>query len=243
MSLDALSLRPIGVVRTPFREKFGIPRQGGVVDAVRAVVELAPPYDREEAWRGIEGFSHLWLITWFHAGKGEGGLTVRPPRLGGNVRLGVFATRAPYRPNPIGLTLVRLEAVESAGGSVRLVVRGADLLDGTPLLDVKPYLPYADALPEAAGGFAMDAPGERLRVVWGEAAREQCARWAEAHPDLPALVEALLARDPRPAYQQDAPGRIYGIRLYDLDVRWSVADGEALIIEMVSQAGAPPTAP
>jgi tRNA-Thr(GGU) m(6)t(6)A37 methyltransferase TsaA len=243
MSLDALSLRPIGVVRTPFREKFGIPRQGGMVDEVRAVVELMPPYDREEAWRGIDGFSHLWLITWFHAGKGERGLTVRPPRLGGNVRLGVFSTRAPYRPNPIGLSLVRLEAVEQWGTGVRLVVRGADLLDGTPLLDVKPYLPYADALPEAAGGFAMDAPGERLRVVWGEVARQQCARWAAVHPDLPALVEALLARDPRPAYQQDAPGRVYGIRLYDLDVRWSVADGEALIIEMVSQAEAPPTVP
>jgi tRNA-Thr(GGU) m(6)t(6)A37 methyltransferase TsaA len=242
VSEPVLGLRPIGVVRTPFREKFGIPRQGGLVDEVRATLELSPPYDRAEAWRGIEGFSHLWLITWFHAGKGEAGLTVRPPRLGGNARLGVFATRAPYRPNPLGLSLVRLEAVEQTGCGVRLVVRGADLLDGTPLLDVKPYLPYADAVPEAAGGFAMDAPGERLRVVWSEAAREQCARWAEVHPDLPALAEALLARDPRPAYQQDAPGRIYGIRLYDLDVRWSVADGEALIIEMVSQAGASPTA-
>lgn len=243
MSEPVLGLRPIGVVRTPFRERFGIPRQGGLVDEVRAVVELTPPYDREEAWRGIEGFSHLWLITWFHAGKGEAGLTVRPPRLGGNARLGVFATRAPYRPNPIGLSLVRLEAVEPTGCGVRLVVRGADLLDGTPLLDVKPYLPYADAVPEAAGGFALDAPGERLLVVWSAAAREQCDRWATVYPDLPALVEALLARDPRPAYQQDAVGRVYGMRLYDLDVRWSVANGEVLIIEMVPVAGADATAP
>ncbi|MGK0674470.1 MAG: tRNA (N6-threonylcarbamoyladenosine(37)-N6)-methyltransferase TrmO [Halothiobacillaceae bacterium] len=243
MSLDALSLRPIGVVRTPFREKFGIPRQGGLVDEVRAVVELMPPYDRKEAWRGIEGFSHLWLITWFHASKGEVGLTVRPPRLGGNARLGVFATRAPYRPNPMGLSLVRLDALEPTDGGVRLVVRGADLLDGTPLLDVKPYLPYADALPEAAGGFAPNAPGKRLRVVWSEAARAQCVRWARVYPDLPALVEALLTRDPRPAYQQDTEGRIYGMRLYDLDVHWSVANGEALIIEMVPVAEMGATAP
>jgi len=240
---EGLHLHPIGVVRTPFREKFGIPRQGGLVDEVRAIVELCPPYDREEAWRGIEGFSHLWLITWFHAGKGEAGLTVRPPRLGGNARLGVFATRAPYRPNPIGLTLVRLEAVAPAQGRVRLVVRGADLLDGTPLLDIKPYLPYADAVPEAAGGFALKAPGARLRVVWSELAHAQCAQWAGVYPDLPALIEALLARDPRPAYQKDAPARIYGIRLYDLDVRWSVADGVVRVIEMVPLAGAGAMAP
>lgn len=233
MSLDAVTLRPIGVVRTPFGEKFGIPRQAGLVDAVRAVVELMPPYDRAEAWRGIEGFSHLWLITWFHARKGEGGLTVRPPRLGGNARLGVFATRAPYRPNPLGLSLVRLEAVESVGNAVRLVVRGADLLDGTPLLDVKPYLPYAEALPEATGGFAMEAPGARLRVVLSEAARVQCAQWAAVYPDLPALIEALLARDPRPAYRQEASGRIYGFRVYDLDVRWRIEGETAVVVECV----------
>lgn len=233
---EGLHLHPIGVVRTPFREKFGIPRQGGLVDEVRAIVELSPPYDREEAWRGVEGFSHLWLITWFHAGKGEAGLTVRPPRLGGNLRLGVFATRAPYRPNPIGLTLVRLEAVEPAGAGVRLVVRGADLLDGTPLLDVKPYLPYADAVPEAAGGFAPEAPGARLSVAWSERARAQCVAWATAHPDLPALIEAVLTRDPRPAYQADGhgdPGRVYGVRLYELDVRWSVANGVVTVYELV----------
>lgn len=229
-------MQPIGVVRTPFVEKFGIPRQGGLVDEVRAIVELAPPYDREVAWRGIEGFSHLWLITWFHAAKGEAGLTVRPPRLGGNTRFGVFATRAPYRPNPIGLTLVRLDGVEPVGAGVRLVVRGADLLDGTPVLDVKPYVPYADAVPEARGGFAPEAPGERLRVVWSETARGQCERWRSVHPDLAALIEAVLARDPRPAYRskgRDDPERVYGVRLYELDVRWSVADGVVTVRELV----------
>lgn len=231
--MDALSLRPIGVVRTPFREKFGIPRQGGLVDEVRGVVELAPPFDREEAWRGIEGFSHLWLITWFHAAKGEAGLTVRPPRLGGNARLGVFATRAPYRPNPLGLTLVRLETVEPTGAGVRLVVRGADLLDGTPVLDIKPYVPYADALPEATGGFAPEAPEARLRVVWTEKARGQCVHESTRHPDLMALIEGVLSRDPRPAYQAEAPGRVYGVRLYELDVRWSVQQDVVTVLELV----------
>ncbi|MEW6445768.1 MAG: tRNA (N6-threonylcarbamoyladenosine(37)-N6)-methyltransferase TrmO [Pseudomonadota bacterium] len=232
----SFALEPVGIVHSPFAEKFGIPRQGGLVDAVRAEVALFPPFDREEAWRGIEGFSHLWLITWFHAAKGaskgEAGLTVRPPRLGGNARLGVFATRAPYRPNPIGLSLVRLEAVRVEAGAVRLIVRGADLLDGTPVLDIKPYLPYADALPEAAGGFAPDAPTGGLGVAWSEGARMECEAWVMRYPDLPELIEAVLARDPRPAYQADDPARVYGVRLYELDVRWSVSDGVATVREL-----------
>ena len=233
MKASSLSMAPIGMVRTPFKEKFGIRRQGGLVDEVRATVELAAPFDREEAWRGIEGFSHLWLITWFHASKGEAALTVRPPRLGGNARLGVFATRAPYRPNPIGLTLVRLEAVEVAGAGVRLVVRGADLLDGTPVLDIKPYIPYADAVPHAVGGFAPAAPDSILNIVWSEAARADAVRLAVCHPDLVELIEAVLARDPRPAYQGDDPARVYGVRLYELDVRWSVAEGVVTVLELV----------
>lgn len=241
MSEPVLGLRPIGVVRTPFREKFGIPRQGGLVDEVRATLELFSPFDREEAWRGIEGFSHLWLITWFHADKGEAGLTVRPPRLGGNARLGVFATRAPYRPNPLGLSVVRLEAVESHGAGVRLVVRGADLLDGTPLLDVKPYLPYADAIQQATGGFAPMAPETSLVVDWSAKARMQAAQWSEVYPDLPALIAAVLARDPRPAYQRQA-GRVYGLRLYTLDVHWRVWDGQAQVLELVPEANPAPGA-
>jgi tRNA-Thr(GGU) m(6)t(6)A37 methyltransferase TsaA len=227
------------VVRTPFVEKFGIPRQGGLVDEIHATLVLDAPYNREAAWRGTEGFSHLWLLTWFHADKGaEAALTVRPPRLGGNARLGVFATRAPYRPNPVGLSLVRLLRVERLDNeSVCIHVAGADVLDGTPLLDVKPYLPYVEALPEARGGFAPEDSGGRLQVVWTEQGRAACVAWSAHYPDLTALVEALLARDPRPAYRVDEDGgRLYGMRVYTLDVRWSVRDGVASVLDVVEVA-------
>ena len=235
--MSDIVLRPIGVVRTPFVEKFGIPRQGGLVDEIHATLVLDAPYNREAAWRGIEGFSHLWLLTWFHADKGaEAALTVRPPRLGGNARLGVFATRAPYRPNPVGLSLVRLVQVERLDNeTVQLHVAGADVLDGTPLLDVKPYLPYVEALPEARGGFAPDDSGGRLRVVWTEQGRVACASWSARYPDLAALVEALLARDPRPAYRNDEDGgRVYGMRVYDLDVRWRVRGDAVEVLDVIA---------
>ena len=226
----------IGVVRTPFVEKFGIPRQGGLVEAIHARLELFPPYDREAAWRGIEGFSHLWLITAFHAEKGaEDALTVRPPRLGGNARLGVFATRAPYRPNPLGLSLVRLLEVERREGeTVCIHVRGADLLDGTPLLDVKPYLPYVEALPDALGGFAPEDSGARLAVCWTAQARADGVAWEAVYPGLVALIDALLQRDPRPAYRHaQVDERVYGMRLYTLDVRWRVREGAAEVLAIV----------
>jgi len=237
--LSDIVLRAIGVVRTPFVEKFGIPRQGGLVDEIHATLVLDAPYNREAAWRGIEGFSYLWLVTFFHADKGaEAALTVRPPRLGGNARLGVFATRAPYRPNPVGLSLVRLLRVERLdNGTVCIHVAGADVLDGTPVLDVKPYLPYVEALPAARGGFAPEDSGGRLRVVWTEQGRTACAAWSVRYPDLAALVEALLARDPRPAYRHDAEdGRVYGMRLYALDVRWRVVVGVVEVLDVLEAA-------
>ena len=235
--MSDIVLRQIGVVRTPFVEKFGIPRQGGLVDEIHATLVLDAPYNREAAWRGIEGFSHLWLLTWFHADKGaEAALTVRPPRLGGNARLGVFATRAPYRPNPVGLSLVRLVQVERLDNeTVCIHVAGADVLDGTPLLDVKPYLPYVEALPAARGGFAPEDSGARLGVVWTEQGRAACAQGSERYPDLAALVEALLARDPRPAYRRDEDGeRVYGMRVYDLDVRWRVREDMAEVLDVLA---------
>lgn len=220
-------MEPVAHIRTDFPGKFGVPRQAGLVPELRGRVVFAPDCRRPEALRGIEGFSHLWLIWEFSENKTAGwSPTVRPLRLGGNERVGVFATRSPFRPNPIGLSCVKLERVELSGpdGPV-LHVSGADLVDGTPILDIKPYLPYADCHPEAAGGFAGEAPAGRLRV--------------DFPPELLALVPegdraaltGVLAQDPRPPYQRD-PERIYGFGFGGVEVRFTVGDGTLAVVEV-----------
>ena len=226
-------MRAVARVSSDFSTKFGIPRQAGLVPELRARVVFEPEFRDPEALRGIEGFSHLWLIWVFSASVREGwSPTVRPPRLGGNERMGVFATRSPFRPNPIGLSAVRLEGVENdpALGPV-LLVRGADLMDGTPILDIKPYVPYADAVPGASEGFAH-APGAALAVVFPPALR---ARVPETL--LPALT-GVLAQDPRPRYQHD-PDRVYGFAFAGLEVRFR-ADGETLTVCGVEPSGLAP---
>ena len=223
-----MEITPIAYIRSDFQEKFGIPRQSGLVEALRAEVVFAPEYRVPEAVRGLEDFSHIWLIWEFSQARREGwSPTVRPPRLGGNRRLGVFATRAPFRPNALGLSAVRLEAVEpdTPRGPV-LHVSGADLLDGTPIYDIKPYIPYADAIPGASGGFtdrvdrlllAVDCPPDLLERVPTEK-RE-------------ALL-AVLAQDPRPQYQND-PKRIYGMSFAGLEVRFQVVEGRLMVTEIL----------
>ncbi|MDT8383846.1 MAG: tRNA (N6-threonylcarbamoyladenosine(37)-N6)-methyltransferase TrmO [Gammaproteobacteria bacterium] len=219
-----LSFQPIGVIHSCFKEKFGIPRQPGLVTAAQATLELYAPYDCPEALAELEGFSHIWVVFVFHRALREGWKpTVRPPRLGGNRRVGVFASRAPFRPNPIGLSAVELEAIDCRSGHCRLQLRGADLLDGTPVLDIKPYVPYADALPEARGGFAAQAPVSGLTVGFSELAERQCAALAADIPDLRLLIEQILQADPRPAYRADDESpQTFGMRLYDVDLQWRV---------------------
>jgi tRNA-Thr(GGU) m(6)t(6)A37 methyltransferase TsaA len=224
-------MESVAVLRSPFKEKFGIPRQPGLVD-IEACVEMLPGYDRPEMFEGLEGFSHLWLSFVFHACVGQGWKPrVRPPRLGGNQRVGVFASRAPFRPNHLGLSVVELLDIDTGDG-VRLTVRGADLLDGTPILDIKPYVPYVDAIPDARAGFAPEAPRARLAVRFSEAAIEAIAGDAQ----LVRLIEAVLAQDPRPAYQADDPDRLYGMRLAAVNVRFTVANGEARVVAVDSVA-------
>ena len=219
MSED-LTLRPIGRIRTEFPEKFGIPRQSGLVEELRAVVEFEREFRAPEAFRGLEGFSHLWLLWHFTQSQGWSP-TVRPPRLGGNQRVGVFATRSPFRPNPIGLSSVRLDhiAYTDALGPV-LHVRGADLVDGTPILDIKPYLPYGDCHPEATGGFASEPARPTLEVEIPPALLDQLP------PDRREALRDVLALDPRPRYQQD-PDRVYGFLFAGQEVRFTV-DGDRL---------------
>lgn len=210
----------IGHIRSDFSEKFGIPRQSGLVDELRAAVVLQPEYRDPAAFRGIEGFSHLWLVWQFSQAVRSGwSPTVRPPRLGGNTRMGVFATRSPFRPNAIGLSCVRLvELRQDPELGPVLIVAGADLLDGTPILDIKPYLPHADCRPEATGGFAAPLVEKALAVECEETLLQRLP--AEKR----AALLAVLAQDPRPAYQDD-PGRIYGFGFAGFEVNFTVEDG------------------
>ena len=221
------SMQVIARIRSDFPTKFGIPRQSGLVEALRAAVVFEPEYRNPDALRGLEGFSHLWLIWEFSELVGHAwSPTVRPPRLGGNTRLGVFATRSPFRPNPIGLSCVRLLGTEkrAADGTV-LLVSGADLMDGTPIFDIKPYLPYADAHPEARGGFTDGASAFLLEVDFPA---PLLARVPEALR--PGLL-GVLEHDPRPSYQQDAD-RVYGMRFGEFDIRFTV-DGTRLTVHEV----------
>ena len=213
------TLRPVAHMVSDFPEKFGIPRQAGIVPELESVVVFEPEYRDPEALRGIEGFSHLWLIWQFSESLTETfSPTVRPPRLGGNTRMGVFATRSPFRPNGLGLSCVELARIEERPGlGTVLVVRGADLMDGTPIFDVKPYLPYADCRPDAAGGFAPD-PGERLEVVFPAAALEKIPC------DKREALRGVLENDPRPRYHSD-PERLYAMSFAGLTVRFRVKDG------------------
>ncbi len=224
---EAVTCRPIGVIRSPFREKFGIPRQPGLAPAARATLVPVPPYDRPEAFEGLDDFSHIWVLFHFHAtARQTWKPTVRPPRLGGNRRVGVFASRSMFRPNPIGLSVVALERVDRTGPRPVLHLQGVDLLDGTPVLDIKPYLPWVDAITDARAAYAGNRPGTRLPIRYTPEARQQLMDAAVSHPDFPTLVEQVLSLDPRPAYRtsRDEPGRVYGMRLAGFDVRWKTAE-------------------
>ena len=212
---DRWELKVIARVRSDFPEKFGVPRQAGLVPDLRARIVFEPDYTVPEALRGLEGFSHIWLIWGFSENADRGwSPTVRPPRLGGNARMGVFATRSPFRPNPIGLSCVELLGVEDGS----LIVGGADMVDGTPVFDIKPYVPYADCRPEAAGGFADTPAGQSLQVVLPPELE------SELSSDTAAALKGVLACDPRPAYQRD-PDRIYALSFAGRNVRFQVRDG------------------
>lgn len=218
----------IAHIHTDFPTKFGVPRQSGLVDSLKGHIVFEPPYRNPDAFRGIEGFSHIWLIWQFSEAVRPGwSATVRPPRLGGNTRMGVFATRSPFRPNPIGLSCVKLERVElnTSRGPV-LHVAGADLMDGTPVYDIKPYLPFADSHPEAVGGFADPVHDYALEVVFPEELLLMIPEEARQ-----SLID-VLRQDPRPSYQSD-PARIYGVPFGKYDVRFQVSDNVLTVIEIV----------
>lgn len=224
--MEQHTIRVIARIQSEFPGKFGVPRQSGLVPELRARVVFEPEYRDASALRGLEGFSHIWLIWQFSQSVREDwSPTVRPPRLGGNTRMGVFATRSPFRPNPLGLSCVRLEAIEHdpARGDV-LLVSGADLVDGTPIYDVKPYVPYADAHPEARGGFAS----ARADTVAVEFLPELLER---VPPERRAALTGVLAQDPRPQYQDD-PARVYGMSFGALEVKFRVSGGVLTVTDV-----------
>ena len=224
---DLPPLRVIARMESDFPDKFGIPRQSGLTSLASRIV-FEPEFRDQNALRGIEGWSHLWILWIFSEAVRPGwSPTVRPPRLGGNERVGVFATRSPFRPNNIGLSSVKLERVEHTEneGDV-LIVSGADLMDGTPIIDIKPYVPYADAHPEASGGFAAEKFGKKLKVVFPE---ELLSR---VEPGKSEGLKDLLAEDPRPAVQDD-PERVYGMRFSDVEIKFVVSDGVLTVVDVI----------
>lgn len=222
-------MKIIAHIRTDFPTKFGIPRQSGCVESLRGRIIMEPEYRQPEAFRGLEDFSHIWLLWEFsEAIRSDWSPTVRPPRLGGNVRKGVFATRSPFRPNPLGLTLVKLEGVDRQDGTCALLVSGADMMDGTPIYDIKPYLPYADSRQDASGGFGERMKDYRLRVIADEALLRPIPPEKR-----PALIAALEG-DPRPAYQHD-PTRVYGFLYAGFDVRFTVEGDTLTVVEILRQ--------
>ncbi len=221
-----MEIKPIATIQTDFQDKFGIPRQSGRVPSLTGRIVFLPEYRNPDVLRGIEGFSHLWLIFDFSkAHRAEWSATVRPPRLGGNERIGVFASRSPFRPNPLGLSCVELVRVEQSEQELALIVAGVDLLDGTPIYDIKPYIPYADCKPDACGGYTEATKGHHLEVNFPE------ELLLKVPLEKRESVLGCLAEDPRPSYQDD-PERIYKMRFAGLDIHFTVKDGHLTVCDV-----------
>ena len=229
---SSISIDPVAIVHSGFKEKFGIPRQPGLARSMTATIELLPPFDSADTVRGLEHSSHIWLLFIFSACVGKGwSPLVRPPRLGGNEKLGVFATRSPFRPNPVGLSPVKLEKIRIEHGKTLLDVSGVDLLDQTPVIDIKPYLPYADIISEAEFSIANSIERLDLPVNYSAAATKALLSHSNRlQTPLQEQIEEVLLHDPRPAYhKQKAQIREYGVRLHDLNIRWQVSETEILV--------------
>ncbi|WP_305417206.1 tRNA (N6-threonylcarbamoyladenosine(37)-N6)-methyltransferase TrmO [Photobacterium leiognathi] len=230
------SIDPIGIIHSPYKEKFAVPRQPGLVPSARSEIILQGDANSLEAVRGIEQFSHLWLLFLFDQNLEAGWRpTVRPPRLGGNERIGVFASRATFRPNGIGMSAVELKGVRHENGNVIIELGGVDLVDGTPVVDIKPYIPYSDSLPQAQGGFASSAP-DLMPVCFSETALNQLPVKNKAYYQT--VISEVLAQDPRPAYKKGKPDlKQYAVHLFDFNVHFSVTEQQITVnqIEKVNQ--------
>ena len=230
--LDEITFKVVARIRSDFHDKFGIPRQSGLLKNLRSTIVFEPEYRNVDALRGLEGFSHLWLLWIFSENVRDSWKpTVRPPRLGGNTRLGVFATRSSFRPNPLAMSCVKIERIDLDGEDApTITVSGADLMDGTPIVDIKPYLPYTDSVPDALGGFAEAVRFNKLVVDFSDEA--QVALDAHFPEEKKAALVELLSEDPRPAYQRDAD-RVYGVKFAGFDVKFRVAEEHLTVVSIL----------
>ena len=224
--MSTFQFEQIGVVRSPYKEKFAVPRQPGLVKSGGGELHLIAPYNQADAVRGLEAFSHLWVLFIFHQTMEAGWRpTVRPPRLGGNARMGVFATRSTFRPNPVGMSLVELNGIRCQKEQVILELGGLDLVDGTPVVDIKPYLPFAEALTDARASYAQQAPQADMPVYFTDALAAELVHLEKRYPRLREFIVDVLAQDPRPAYRKEEDaGKAYAVWLLDFNVRWRVTD-------------------
>ena len=230
------SISAVGHIQSPYKQKFAIPRQPRLVPEAKAKLIFAPDFNREEFVRGIDEFTHIWLLFRFHetADKGYSAM-VRPPRLGGNERKGVFATRATFRPNAIGMSAVKLEGIEYKNGQLSLLLAGIDLLDGTPIIDIKPYLPYSDSMLDASAGFADTRPETQMSVEFNPEVTLFIEQQTQ-YPDLLNFISNVLKQDPRPAYKKQKDGeQSYGMTLYDYNIRWQV-NGEHNLVTSIEKS-------
>ena len=234
MKSTRLELEPIGILHSPFKEKFGIPRQAGLIQSCSAEIELYPPYNDINAVKGLEEFSDIWVIFAFHHNQNRPWKPlVRPPRLGGNKKIGVFASRAPFRPNNLGLSRIALRKIEYCKGKLSLIIACPDIVDGTPIYDVKPYIHYADSNAEAKCGFAPDAPQQKLKVTFTPSAQEDLDSLSDrAYPELKRTIVEILQYDPRPAYKTDHEPTRYGFKLYNLNVVWILDSNTVRVLEI-----------
>ncbi|MES2623861.1 MAG: tRNA (N6-threonylcarbamoyladenosine(37)-N6)-methyltransferase TrmO [Pseudomonadota bacterium] len=237
MPPDELQMRAIAYMRGPYKQKFAVPRQPDLVREAIGEIHFEAEFADVNCVRGIEQFSHLWLLFHFHETATQGWTpTVTPPRLGGTTRVGVFATRSTFRPNAIGMSVVEFVDIQQRGAALILRVRGIDLVDGTPILDIKPYLPYADAKPDARGGYAENAPVNVLQINFTTDAQNQLAEFGREYPELQNFIIAVLQQDPRPAqHVRQESAREFGMFLYDLNIRWRVT-GETCEVLQIEKA-------
>ncbi|MCK5539120.1 MAG: tRNA (N6-threonylcarbamoyladenosine(37)-N6)-methyltransferase TrmO [Bacteroidales bacterium] len=226
------TIETIGIIHSCYKDKFAIPRQAGLVSAATAYIELLAPYNDIEITKGIEDFSHLWLSFIFHKHINKGwNTTVKPPRLDGKQRFGVFATRASFRPNPIGLSLVEFDSIEQKEGKLFIHIKGADLMDQTPIIDIKPYVPYSDSIMDAKGGFTDHIKEEKLHILFSPEAEHDCQMAIKKYPQIKDFVSQLLALDHR-AYYYKKIDKVYSTKVYDYDLKWHIVGTEVVVMSL-----------